>query len=188
MDNLRNVLSTILIILAFLAIGFFAVHVAKKVIKSSSREYDDRDFFISGVECIAFNRDGNLFSKIEAKRAVHFGFGNILEFEFPRIRINDLDGQVWSINAGKGELIGNGEKIALWEKVEIDRKDNRNCANLKITTDSVEYYPGDGRAWTPNCITVKEIDNITNAIGAEVDFKRGEVKLLSDVESEYRFK
>jgi len=70
--------------------------------------------------------------------------------------------------------------------VKIIRKAGTNNSDFDIATNALTIYSDDKFAKTKLPVTIIQSSNITKAVGAELDFKTGVLKLISNMKTWYQ--
>jgi len=133
-----------------------------------------------------FNREGELHNCIRTKKLTHFATNNAYLFKKPRITIYNKNEKPWKITAKKGKSKNGKTEVHLHGNVKIIREAGINNTDFDIATNALTVYPDVKFAETKLPVTIVQSGNITKAVGAELDFKTGLLKLLSKIKAIYQ--
>ncbi len=129
-----------------------------------------------------FNKTGQLYQKISAKKIEHFGKKNINLLDKPIIDTNMSDNH-WHISANKGTSYNNNNKIKLYDQVKIVQS-NKNEVQF-LDTSLLWYYPKAHTAETSKKIYYKKNQIVLSATGMHADLNSKHIELLHDIKAKY---
>ncbi len=184
--NIKNILFSLALIALFLATSILAIFTAKKITVVHTHSTDNPDFFMTNAFYTKFNREGALHNRIRTKKLTHFVTDNVYLFEQPNIIIYNKNEKPWKITSKKGKSKKGKTEVDLWGNVKIIREAGINNTDFDIATNTLTVYPNTKFAKTKLPVTIIQTGNITKAVGAELDFKVGVLKLLSKIKAIYQ--
>ncbi|MDR1056999.1 MAG: LPS export ABC transporter periplasmic protein LptC [Coxiellaceae bacterium] len=181
--NTKTIIFTILLLTAFIVTSIVALSSAKKM--TTVPTYDDSannpDFFMTRVIYTKFNHDGEIRNTVITNKMIHFTTNNVGLFEKPQITLYNSTEEPCNIIANQGRSDKGKEKIYLWDNVKITQKVGPNNPDLNVITTALTFYPETKLAETKESVTIIQNDDITEAVGAEANFKTESIKLWSKV-------
>jgi len=183
----KNILFTIILLTVFSCTSILALFTAKKITTTTHKHSTNSpDFFMTDTTYTKFSRKGDIQNRVKSNKITHFIKNNVYIFEKPNIVIFTPNEKPWYITANEGKSEKEKSKIDLWGKVKIVRAAGVNNPSFDIATTKLTVYPDIKFAKTKQPITIIQNYNINKAVGAEVDFETGIVKLVSNVEGIYQ--
>lgn len=182
----KNLLFTVILIIAFACISTLALMQAKKITAVHTNAADAPDFFMTNADYVKFDTDGNINNHFYASKITHFGDRNNYIFDSPNMQMYSTKEQPWVITAQKGKSEKGRSKIYLWGNVQLKQGNGDDNNDFSISTTSLIVYPDTKSAETSDPVTIIQGTSIAKTIGAKADFKSGTVELLSNVDCEYQ--
>jgi LPS export ABC transporter protein LptC len=184
--NTKTAIFTILLLIGFVATSLLALFTAKKITTPQVTSVTTPDFFMSNAIYTKFDKEGNIQNQIQTSKIIHFHTKNTFLFDNPDIIMHTPNENPWHITAAKGKSIRGKNEIWLWGDVKIAKEAGKNNLDFDIRTKSLTVYPENKFAKTDKPLKVIQGENMTKAVGGEVDLKSGTVKLLSHIESIFK--
>ena len=184
--NKKSLFFTVVILIILAALSIFAISAAKKITIAYTNNPNTPDFFMTNIDYVKFDQEGNISNKFYAGKLSHLPKRNSYIFDDPKMKMYNTDEQPWNITANKGESELGKSKIYLWENVKLIQPAGPNNSAIDVTTSSLTLHPNTKTAETSDPITIVQSDSLVKAIGATTNFKESVVNLLSNVECQYQ--
>lgn len=92
----------------------------------------------------------------------------------------------WFVTAKQGKIMAHGEKLTLWDDVEVWQTDNNDTTiTTKLSTESIDIFPHQKRISTDAHVHIESANGTINADGLEVDMISQRIKLLANVRGQH---
>jgi lipopolysaccharide export system protein LptC len=187
--------SPILLLGSLAALTFWLdAQVAPQPPRRDGSSRHDPDLYVESFRAMSFAPDGRVSQSLSAKRAQHFPDDESTVFTEPAIVLTEPGRPRFSVNAAKADLAGDRETIAFSGNVRAVRDALPPAAKtsapnslegpsgpVTIATEYLRVLPRQGRADTPQPVTIEEARGIIHAVGMELDNQAKTLKLKSGV-------
>ncbi|MET1255794.1 LPS export ABC transporter periplasmic protein LptC [Aliikangiella maris] len=156
------------------------------------------DYYFKNIKIRQFNSEGNLENQLNAQLMEHFASKNLSIMEtaniifYPQEKTNNaqqLTQNTWQVSAAKGEFDHLRNQLTLDKKIimrEIVQTQPPQKSQPEISIDTSHLNVDLNRQIAENqvAVTIKNEHSLTSAIGMQIDFKRSQLKLKSQVSGE----
>ena len=134
MKRSRRLLLYALLAIAALIAGRFVETPSPIVIKPREKPPDNIDFYLSGVDYRAMDRDGRLRYRLRSPLLEHYLREDISRVQQPAIEYR-LPGKRWRLAARQGEMQHRQDRLLLQQGVRLQREGRRP---MQLDTERLE--------------------------------------------------
>lgn len=171
--------SIILTLFAFTALNW----VKPKHVKHKKLSLPDN--IIEDVVDSRFDKTGALVTEITTKKLVHDPVSKSDRYQHPIIKRYKRGAPPWVLQARKGYSDSKRDKFYFENHVTITQIAYANNPSTLIETNFLEYSIPDNTAITDRPVRLKQDILSIKSVGARIDLKRHEFKLLNQAEGFY---
>lgn len=152
----------------------------------TSQTHSTPDSFMENFTTQLLNKQGRPRYQLHAARVAHYADDNHSELQQPQFTAFRPDGQRWTVVAEAGRAENGSEQILLNGDVFMQRfPDAAAASDLQIRTRDIRVRPADDYAETDQPTTIVRNETTLDAVGLQVRFRKGQVRLLSQVRGIY---
>jgi len=147
------------------------------------------DYFSSDYIKKELDENGQLKSKLQAKKLLHYKEDGITEMQQPMLTLYNPDSPPWIIRAESGILSSDGKDLQLNGAVFIDRAGAIGTKEFKLKTANLRVKTQENYAEGDEWAEISSEGNWIHGEGIQLVFKKPiSLKLLSKVKSYYELK
>ncbi len=130
-------------------------------------------------------RTGKIHTQIYSPKMTHYNRNNTSYFSQPHLLLYANNNSNWQVSAKYGKATYDGEKVEVWDQVEIHQPTYLNRPEIRIITDGASIYPHLYYAKTQLPVVITRANASVQGRGMQANFKTGIFKLLSQVKGIY---
>ncbi len=128
-----------------------------------------------------YDQQGNREQTITVASATQFTDQPDLHMTDIFVASLDDSGQPWTLQAGAGRLQRAQKKLQLFDQVNVHAPHD----DTTLTTPSLTMLLAEKQARGEDTVTLEATKSTTTAVGFTLDLKKGQARLLSNVEAVY---
>lgn len=150
------------------------------------------DYTITAFHAIDLDEGGRLRYELAAERLVHFGKPDHAELVAPDMVFyrNGTPGEPvasepWQLTANTGTITENGERLDLVGDVKVARLVEDGTGRMTMESPQLTVFGNQEFASTDGPVTLRSAQAELTGIGMQIDMKKGQMQLLSQVRGRY---
>lgn|GEM_PF-6803426 len=125
---------------------------------------------------------------LTGEEMLHFaGNEGLATIKRPHILYTREGDAPWVADALNGVLLEQEQRVRLQDDVRIGYAGRNRNERLTIYSDSMEFVIPESFVETRDAVRIEQPEGETRAIGLQLDMRRRQLKLMSDVRSQYLF-
>jgi len=177
-------ITLLLLFATLLSWGFYLNHNQHKKYKSHSKGHVP-DSFMAQIQAKQFDKQGQLATRLVAKRAFHYADDDSMDLTEPESWRYSTEGSAWYMTAHYGRRYKD-EHIDLWQNVRVRRSKSSVNQALALDTSYMHIFPDCHRANTDATVHLAQSSGSwVTSRGVQLDFSSNIVQLLHGVRGEY---
>jgi len=145
----------------------------------------DPGYSASDAEIIQTGADGTPRYRLRAARIEQDP--RTLEVDLQQIRLEtrDVDAARWQVDAAKGTLSSNAERLRLEGEVRLEGGDPRDADRVRMTTSALDYDLQGGQVRAAGAVRITLHDHVLEGTGLEANLRTRQVRLNADVHGRF---
>jgi len=180
----------VMVLFLTLGVGWWLTlsFVQHTFMRTANSQSNQPDMFMHDVHYLQINEDGIPQNHTSALTVLHHPQDDEYIYTSPELHLVDSSQQIWQITALSGTSKHGQSIITLADQIKILVFTNAatHTPNMEITANTLTAYPDTETAETRDHITITQGGNITDAVGAKLDMKKGILQLLAQVTGKYQ--
>jgi len=148
----------------------------------------DPDLIVEGVRVVELDAQGRPVQTLQAKRARHYPDDGTVEFQSPRVVLNQPDRPQFIVESDKGRVSGDRLNAYFEGNVRASRAaqsrrsaDGEQAGPITVRTEFLHVIPKEDRAQTDHPVTIEEPRGIIHANGLVLDSTSRTLNLKGNV-------
>lgn len=174
--------SLILLIGASLSIWLMLMRDAKS---TTTKQPNAVNAFMTNPVYIEYNKQGQIHSKLNAKKMQHYEKDDTSIFTKPRVLIYTDDHIPWYIRSHYGKSMHGTKEVLLYDRVKLFQPQQTNHPKTTIITSDLMIHPDKSLATTNKKVTVKQPGTVIKGKGIRANFKKSIFRLISQSNGVY---
>lgn len=172
------------LIVSALIIGFWGFHDpdSQPSQTQSSEDENSVDAFLSGIESVQYDQQGQPSHKIIADALTHYSLSEHSVMENPDMTFYRSAASPIRLTAKTAEA--NADQTEIWFRHDVFI-DEQTQGGMTMATERLRLEPDNDFAETDLAVTLKAPSGTTHAIGMKAYLAEDRVELLKDVRSTY---
>lgn len=144
------------------------------------------DYYLRDLRFTTYSEQGRPARTLRSPELRHYPDDDSTELDEPHLVIHKVDRPSWQVQAERGWVSPDGERVRLLGKVVIERPAGDDVRPMHIVTRDLRVVPERDYAETDEPVTVTSLDDRIDSVGMQVWLREpGRVKFLSQVRGFY---
>jgi lipopolysaccharide export system protein LptC len=146
-----------------------------------SQQRHDVDYVVDNFSAVTLNQQGRPRFTLTAERLWHYPDDDTTHLQMPRLTSLFADRPPTVTTAQTGTVSSKGNDVYLYDEVRVVRPATNGSGEQRFATDYLHVIPDRDWAETNQSVVMTDRYNIIRAVGMELDYQAGTVKLLARV-------
>lgn len=191
----RGALNTTGIVLLALAVFYTSRYWPQRqlLMPAEQPRQDERpDYSITAFHAVDLDEQGRLRYELAAETLVHYATPERAELKAPEMvfyrnnsEAGDATSEPWQLTADTGAIASGGDRLDLHGNVQVARLAEEGSGRMTLQAEQLTVYGREERAATDGPVTLSSPLASLTGKGMNIDMKKGQMHLLSQVRGHY---
>lgn len=150
-----------------------------------SQQRHDVDYVVDNFSAVTLNPQGRPRFTLTAERLWHYPDDDTTHLQMPRLTSLFADRPPTVTTAQTGTVSSKGNDVYLYDEVRVVRPASNGSGEQRFATDYLHVIPDRDWAETNQSVVMTDRYNVIRAVGMELDYQAGTVKLLARVRASH---
>lgn len=181
--NRRILLVTMLVALVVLLNNWLSGQREEATAEREAAARHVAEYFLRDFAATTMDAQGRPEQRLTAGQMVRYADDGVMELTEPRLTLYADGAAPWQIDAARGQLSGDGERLQLEGGVRVTRAEADGL--LELTTNTLLLKPRDRYAESDAPLTLTHPQGRVDAVGLRAYMKEERLVLLAQVRGSY---
>lgn len=171
------------IILVSISGYYIAYSPALSILVKPSVSISDQlpDTYVNQANITSYDQNGAPKYRMTSAQIIHYPGEKDAELFKPLIFVFQERGNPWKIQAQKGKVTSDGERVQLDNQVVISRQASDSNTFSQLESEQLFVWPKQEYAESDKAVKIKTADTLVTAVGLEADLYEQQYHLLTQV-------
>lgn len=144
------------------------------------------DYYLSDFTLTEIGKRGNITYQLSGEHLIHKQASGSSEIYDPHIKNNSTGGKLLTIDAEKAIQTGKGGNITLTGEVKVQQTETQDSPGFTLLTEDLTYNPKEQKLSSSAKTAFMSTQGSMSGIGFETKLDDQELRILSNVQSEFK--